>query len=237
MHVQVLQHISCETLGGLEQAFEESGVTYEYLELYNGIEVPPHVESNALVVLGGPMNVYEEDEYPFLKDENALIQEALRMGIPILGICLGAQLIAKASGARVTQGKHKEIGWYDLNLTPAGRKSSIFKGFPSQVKVFEWHGDTFEIPVRGTKLASSVLFPNQSFQVSNAFALQFHLEVNAEMVTTWMNTYVSELDSIDYVDAKQIWEETARYIDNLNKLALRFYGNFLNVLGIRLPKK
>lgn len=230
MHVLVLQHVPCETMGGLEQALRTSNVTYEYRKLYESAEVPPHVECDGLIVLGGPMNVYEEGQYPFLKADTALIQEAVSFGIPTLGICLGAQLIAKACGARVIKGAQKEIGWYQLNLTPAGRKCRVFQGLPKQFKVFEWHGDTFEIPLGGVNLASSALFPNQSFRVGNAYALQFHLEVSEEMVAAWMDAYAGELVTLAYIDPRKIREETAKYIADLNQVATQFYGNFIHIL-------
>ncbi|MEE8403613.1 MAG: type 1 glutamine amidotransferase, partial [Candidatus Hydrothermarchaeaceae archaeon] len=135
MKFLVLQHKACEPLG-----YFESALDYEYFRLYDG-EFPEGLQGySGLIILGGPMNVYEGKRYPFMKDEDVLIKEALKTGIPTLGICLGAQLIAKAAGAKVWKGREKEIGWYEVGLTKEGKRDRIFSMFESPFTVFQWHG-------------------------------------------------------------------------------------------------
>jgi GMP synthase-like glutamine amidotransferase len=222
--------MACEGLSGME-AIEDLGVEYEYVPLHEGADIPEDTSEYAgTIILGGPMNVYEEKEYPFLRDENLFIKKALKEGNPLLGICLGGQLIAKAAGARVLTGHRKELGWYDLDLTGAGLKDQLFKGFPKTFKAFQWHGDTFQIPRGASKHASSEIFPNQAFRLGSAYGLQFHIEVTKETIEDWMEEYDEELKSLDYIDAEKIVEDTEKYLDSLYVLADRFYKNFISSL-------
>jgi len=224
----VLQHIDCEDLGTIEQAMIHRGISYRYVRLFDGDPLPEDIKNySGLIILGGPMNVYEEDVYPYLKDEDILIKEAVKRRIPVLGICLGGQLIAKATGAKVNKGAKKEIGWYDLLLTPGGKADKVFKNFPERLTVFQWHGDTFDIPSDATHLAGSVLFPNQAFRIGdNIYGLQFHLEVTQKMISRWMNEYKDELSSLDYIDPEKIIKDTDKHIKTLSQHAELFYNRF-----------
>lgn len=225
----VFQHIRCEGLGTIESAFSRRGINYRYIRLFDGEAIPEGLDGyTGVIILGGPMNVYEEDEYPYLRDEDLLIKKAIENDMPVLGICLGAQLIAKATGARVYKGKKKEIGWYDMRLTEGGRNDRIFKHFPEKMTVFQWHGDTFEIPPQADYLATSSLFPHQAFRIkNNIYALQFHLEVTEEMISRWVEEYEDELSSLDYIDPDEILRDTPVYINSLSNLAEKFFDNFL----------
>ncbi|RMD68033.1 MAG: type 1 glutamine amidotransferase, partial [Gammaproteobacteria bacterium] len=133
----VLLHEECEGAGVFENLLIEKGLETRHVELYKGRRVPEDIgPGERLLIMGGPMNVYEEERYPFLRDEDRLIKRALGTGAPVLGICLGAQLIAKAAGARVWQGPEKEIGWGEVRLTEEGRRDPLFKGFPVEFPVF-----------------------------------------------------------------------------------------------------
>ncbi len=224
----VLQHIGCEDLGTIEQAMIHRGISYRYVRLFDGDPLPEDIKNySGLIILGGPMNVYEEDVYPYLKDEDILIKEAVKRRIPVLGICLGGQLIAKATGAKVNKGAKKEIGWYDLLLTPGGKADKVFKNSPERLTVFQWHGDTFDIPSDATHLAGSVLFPNQAFRIGdNIYGLQFHLEVTQKMISRWINEYKDELSSLDYIDPEKIIKDTDKYIKTLSQHAELFYNRF-----------
>ena len=224
----VLQHIGCEDLGTIEQAMIHRGISYRYVRLFDGDPLPEDIKNySGLIILGGPMNVYEEDVYPYLKDEDILIKEAVKRRIPVLGICLGGQLIAKATGAKVNKGTKKEIGWYDLLLTPGGKADKVFKNSPERLTVFQWHGDTFDIPSDATLLAGSVLFPNQAFRIGdNIYGLQFHLEVTQKMISRWINEYKDELSSLDYIDPEKIIKDTDKYIKTLSQHAELFYNRF-----------
>jgi GMP synthase (glutamine-hydrolysing) len=231
MKVLALQHMACEGMCGMENALKEKGIGCDYVPLYDGTEIPKGVSGYAgIIILGGPMNVYQEKEYPFLRDENIFIKKMLAEEKPVLGICLGAQLIAKAAGAKVLTGHRKELGWYDLELTKVGEMDALFKGFPKRFKAFQWHGDTFEIPKGAIKLASSEIFPNQAFRLGSAYAVQFHIEVTKETIDEWMAEYDEELRSLDYIDAGKIREDTRRYMDDLYDHAERFYENFISLL-------
>ncbi len=228
----VLQHVECEHLGVLERLLTEQGVTYRYVKLYEGESIPDLEPYSGIIILGGPMNVYEEREYPFLQHEDTLIKTALKRGTPLLGVCLGAQLIAKAAGSRVYRGNQKEIGWHTLYLTAEGRLNRLFRGVEPQVTVFQWHGDTFDIPEGGVRLARSSLFPNQAFLVgAAAYALQFHVEVSAEMVRDWTEIYRDELASLsDAIDQEMLLRDLDRLVGALNLSAACICDNFVRLL-------
>jgi GMP synthase-like glutamine amidotransferase len=148
---------------------------------------------DAVVSLGGPMNVYEEDRHSFLKDEDVFLKKVLSAKIPFLGICLGAQLLAKASGGKVVRSPKAEVGWFNIDLTADGVKDPLFKGFSSTVEVYQWHGDMAVMPEGGVHLASSERCPMQAFRVgSNAYGLQFHAEITDKSIDEWSRDYAPE---------------------------------------------
>lgn len=182
--VLVLQHVPYERQGHIADYMQEHDIDFEVVRLWEPYDVPDISQYAALIIMGGPMGVYEE--YPAKNDEIALINAALGT-IPTLGICLGSQLIAHALGARVYPNERdakpaKEIGYYTVHLTPEGAANRLFKGFDSAVRVLQWHGDTFDLPRDASLLATSPLCPNQAFAYRNAYGLLFHLELTPEMV-------------------------------------------------------
>jgi GMP synthase-like glutamine amidotransferase len=158
------------------------------VHLYRDDRLPGRMDLEWLVVMGGPMNVYEHDRYPWLDPEAELIRAALAAGKRVLGICLGAQLMAKALGARVSENAHREIGWFPVTLTPEALRTDLFEGFPASVPAFHWHGDTFEIPAGALPLASSAGCAQQGFVLDGgrAVGLQFHWEVRPVDVEAWL---------------------------------------------------
>jgi GMP synthase-like glutamine amidotransferase len=171
--------------------------------------------------MGGPMNVYEEDKYPFLKSEDLFIKEAIQSGRSILGICLGSQLIAKALGATVFKAPVKEIGWYEVSLTKEGLKDPLFSGFPKRFSVFQWHEDTFEIPNQAKLIVTSSSVPHQAFRYGgNVYGLQFHLEVTEEMVREWM-----ESDEDGY-EKTEILTQTEKKFESYKRRGMNFLKNF-----------
>ncbi len=224
----VLQHIECEDLGTIADAMSQRGIGYRYVRLFDGDPVPSDAGKYAgVIILGGPMNVYEEDKFPFLKDEDILIKKAVLADMPVLGICLGGQLIAKATGAKVRKGKKKEIGWHKLNLTADSRHDNAFKTLPQELCVFQWHGDTFDIPEGAVRLAGSELFPNQAYRTGRRiYGLQFHFEVTEKMIKQWISEYRDELSTLDYINAGGIISETPANIGNLNRCAGLFFDKF-----------
>jgi len=182
--VLVLQHVPYEGQGYIADYMQEHDLDFDVVRLWEPYVVPDVSQYSALIVMGGPMCVYED--YPAKHDEIALIKAAIGT-IPMLGICLGSQLIAHALGARVYPNEHdgkpaKEIGYYTVQLTPEGAANRLFKGFDADVRVFEWHGDAFDLPHDASLLATSRLCRNQAFVYQNAWALLFHLELTPEMV-------------------------------------------------------
>lgn len=224
MKFLVLQHEACEPLGYFE---EISNVEYEYSRLYEGDSPKSLLEYSGLIIMGGPMNVYQEREHPFLKDEDLLIKEALKKGLPTLGICLGSQLIAKAAGAKVWKGPEREIGWYKVRLTDEGKRDKIFSMFEDRFTVFQWHGDTFDLPEGAVLLAKNDLY-NQAFRIGNAYGLQFHLEVTGEMIKDWMREYQKEIQSLN-INTGKILEDTKRNIHTLNQCVSEFISGFLTL--------
>jgi GMP synthase-like glutamine amidotransferase len=138
--------------------------------------------------MGGPMNVYEDKKYPFLREESNFLKQAIDDGVPVLGICLGAQMIARACGASVVKASQKEVGWSKVFLTDMGKEDMLFRGLSETLPVFQWHEDTFELPVGGQLLATSTTCPHQSFRYSNAYGLQFHVEVTPQIISAWFGS-------------------------------------------------
>lgn len=178
----VLQHEWFNGLGSLERFLIEHGFGFETLS-------PPTAEMSAvvvgsfagLVILGGPMGVYEQDRYPWLNEEVALIRRFIDAGTPVFGICLGSQLAAAALGADVHPNSQQEIGWFDVTTTAEAKDDPLFHGLPRTFPAFHWHGDTFELPQNGVRLASSAITKNQVFRFGQAvYGLQFHLEMDLE---------------------------------------------------------
>lgn len=217
MRALVVQNVEMEGPGLLQPVMESAGWQLDIRVMDRpGAELPDNLRGySALVILGGPMNVYEEEEYPYLRQVDKLIKEALVRGLPALGICLGGQLMAKALGAPVTRNPVQEIGWYNLTLTPQGKESPLFSGLPEEFPVFQWHGDTFAIPAGAAHLATSRSCANQAFSYGrNLFALQFHPEVTPEVIESWARAYADELEEFGGPGAaERLVEETALYME------------------------
>ncbi|HJO55648.1 MAG TPA: type 1 glutamine amidotransferase, partial [Candidatus Scalindua sp.] len=178
MTVQIIKHIDIEGPGTIGDFLDDDGIPYNVIDVFNEESLPKSLSNtSAVIVLGGPMNVYEEDKYPFLKQEDGFLKEVIAEGLPTLGFCLGAQLIAKATGALVKKNPQKEIGWFSVSVTGDGSDDPLFQGFQEEFDVCQWHGDTFDIPEEAVRLAESELCPNQAYRVgNNIYGLQFHVE-------------------------------------------------------------
>ncbi len=186
--ILIVKHVGHEGPGLIGDALRSDEWEFETVELENGDALPEDLrEIAAVIVLGGPMNVYEVDKFPFLNDEEKLIRKTLVEEVPFLGICLGAQLLAKTCGVSVYKTPEKEIGWYRVKTTRAAKGDMLFRHLPEHMAVFQWHEDTFEIPDGGMLLATGKPCKNQAFKIgSNAYGLQFHIEVTPDMVQRWM---------------------------------------------------
>lgn len=230
--VLVIRHAAHEGLGIIGRELEKDfGI--EFLDSYKGGRVPRSIEGyDALIVMGGPMGVYEGEKHPFIKGELKLIEAALKGRVPTLGICLGSQLLAKAAGAKVYKGVEKEIGWYKTVLTEDGVDDGLFRGLPDEFTVFQWHGDTFDVPPGAVNLASSDLFPNQAIKVGpNAYGIQFHLEVTERMISEWVDINRDELAALrGKIDPEAIIKETPANIDSLHKVGCAVVTRFLRLI-------
>lgn len=214
MRALILTHVPHEGPGTIGDFLREEGAAVETVPLHDGAPLPADPAAADLVVsMGGPMNVYEDWKFPFLADETAFLQRAIAADIPVIGICLGAQLIARAWGARVYRAPVEEIGWGTVRLTGEGREDPLFQGIPETMNVLQWHGDTFDVPDGGVLLAAGEDVPHQAFRVGRAWGLQFHVEVDRPMLADWFSD--SELkDSIlgRYATIRDDFDETARRI-------------------------
>jgi GMP synthase (glutamine-hydrolysing) len=238
----VFQHVAHEILGTLDPVLRGSGFRIKYVNFERHPDFAPSLESyDGLIVLGGPMNVDEVDSYPYLEREVYSIRNALKAGMPILGICLGSQLIAKALGEKVYKNREKEIGWYDLSTTAKGKKDPLTSHFSGVEKIFQWHGDTFDIPERAELLASSPLCKNQAFRYGdNVYGLQFHLEVDEPMVERWLRIPANkkEIQELDgKIDPDKIREETPAHIPRLKELSDKAFAEFIKFFGFNKKRK
>jgi GMP synthase-like glutamine amidotransferase len=183
--VLAFRHIPFEGLGLIHALLEERGISVEYPDLYlPGAPVPDITQAAGLIFMGGPMSV--NDDLPWLHQELQLISRALERGQPVLGVCLGAQLIAKALGAKVYRNAVKEIGWFEIHLTEAGARDALFAGVGPAETVFHWHGETFDLPPGAEWLAWSEACRHQAFRAAaGVYGLQFHLEVTPGMIENW----------------------------------------------------
>jgi GMP synthase (glutamine-hydrolysing) len=229
MNALIIKHVDIEGPGLIEYCLEQEKISYQILELKAGVHLPKLDGFTHIVFLGGPMNVYEEDRYSFLRDEDLFIKEAIQRGKSILGICLGAQLIAKALGAKVFKAPVKEIGWYDVSLTRIGSRDPLFSNLPKTLSVFQWHEDTFEIPKSAKLIATSSPVPRQAFRYGEkVYGLQFHLEVTEEMICEWMETYEEEFRSAQnsLFSKTEILTETEIKIETYTRRGRQFLMNF-----------
>lgn len=192
MRVHFLQHVSFEGLGRLEELLLARGCALSRSPLYEAPGLPDAADFDALIALGGPMSVNDEAEFPWLAEEKLLVREAVRGGKPVLGVCLGAQLIASALGARVYRNAEKEIGWFPIE--DVGAADSTRFSFPPSAAVFHWHGETFDLPAGAVRLAGNAACANQAFQIGRrTIGLQFHLETTRDSARLLVDNCGAEL--------------------------------------------
>lgn len=221
-----IRHVPHEGLGAIEGALIDAGIVYQY---GHPTEISGLPDYDYLIILGGPWSVY--DGFPWLDAELQLIREAMEKNIPILGICLGAQLIATALGAEVRPCGPKEIGWYPLRLTEEGGNDALLGHLGEEETVFQWHGDMFDIPAGAVHLAASPLCRNQAFRYGDSvWALQFHLEVTPPMVEQWLTEPDNEAEVRQAFGSghfDQVRGDTPKYADRLGELGARAFKAFI----------
>lgn len=225
MSVLILKNVDNEGPGTIAAFLDDEGIAYSIVEPED-ISRATLGGFDSLVVMGGPMGVYEAHDYPHVTAAMALMREALDSRLPVLGICLGAQMLAEILGAKAYPGeKGQEVGWFDITLSADGSGDPAMKayagGSAAPLKVFHFHGDTFDIPAGAARLAGSELYENQAFRYGdNTYGLQFHIEVTAEMVADWMEHIPG---------GAGVSADSARYISGFDAAARRFYKVFFKV--------
>jgi GMP synthase (glutamine-hydrolysing) len=229
--VWVLQHNPSENLGTIEDALRGHGIGFEYIETYAGNRVPQGMAGKAgLIVMGGPMGVYEEAQFPFLRDEMRLIESALSAGSPVLGVCLGSQLLAATLGAEVRKGKKKELGWHPVTLTESAGHDALFAGFGPEIWPFHWHGDVFSLPRQAVSLGASEWTPCQAFRFGkNAYGILFHLEVTGEQISKMLRDFGDELRETGG-EAGKITAEGTRRLPALREISSEVFGRWASEL-------
>ena len=224
--VLLVQNTKSEGSGYLGKLLTDDG--FNIISINAKHEKIPENKFSLVVILGAPQSA--NDDLLYLREEQKLIRNHVQNDIPVLGICLGSQLIAKTFGAKVYKGTKKEIGFYhDLMIS---NNSKLFHGFKNPFTVFHWHGDTFDLPVGATRLALSENYSNQAFQYKSAIGLQFHLEVNEQMVNLWLDKSEEKLREIPYIDPLKIRSDVNENISIVKSNMGIFYNNFKSVFGL-----
>lgn len=197
--VLVLQHISCEPPALFEDVLLARGEVLTRVEVDEGEPIPEPRDFAAVIAMGGPMGTYENERLPWLVTEKAAIRRAVDAGVPFWGVCLGAQLLAAALGARVYRGTVPEVGVSPVRITAAGASDPVFGGLPATFPSLQWHSDTFDLPPGAVLLAESDVYPHQAFVVGRAYGLQFHLEVTPELAAQWaaVPEYAASLEAVN----------------------------------------
>lgn len=218
MRAHYFQHVPFEGLGSIENWLKKAGYEITSTCLYESAELPDLKKIDFLVVMGGPMSVNEEDKFPWLAAEKQFIREVINKGKPVLGICLGAQLIASALGARVCRNPVKEIGWFPIYGIATNDKFTF--AFPESIKVFHWHGETFDLPSGAMRLAKSDACENQAFQVGRSvIGLQFHLETTPQAAQDIVSNCSDELVEAPYIQTdKEIMSAGPEIFKSINHL-------------------
>lgn len=228
-----LRHLAFEDAGILGSVLMERGITLFYVDVATAdLSQLDNTKIDLLLILGGPISVNDEALFPFLSTELALIQQRLELGLPTLGLCLGAQLIAKALGAEVYPGGQTEIGWYPLRLSSSAQHTPVKHLSSAMTTMFHWHGETFDLPEEASLLASSDGYENQIFSWGdNALALQCHPEVYADSLEHWFVGHICELSKAD-ISVTALREESTNYGPQLEQQARLFFTDWLESIGL-----
>ena len=219
--IYVLQHHPVENLGTIADALEASALAWQYVRVNEGQPVPANMKgAGGLIVMGGPMGVYQTDRYPWLRDEMRLINDAMKSNLPVLGVCLGAQILAAALGAKVDRNPSgKEIGWHQIRLTDSAAEDRLLRDLPATMTPFHWHGDMFDLPHGAVSLASSDKTPCQAFRHGDkTYGFQFHLEVTREGVAAMAAAFAKDLTR-ENIPADRMIADADEFLSPLEKIS------------------
>lgn len=229
-----IKHIGIEGPGTIRDFVDAAGYNVAEIDLEQGDTLPNDLSKvQGVISLGGPMNVYEEHKYPYLKNENNFIKKVVDRNIPFLGICLGSQLLAKAAESKVIKSPKKEIGFSAVSLTNEGRQDCLFTGVENNFDVFQWHEDMSCVPTDGALLASSQSCPIQAFKVGvNAYGLQFHVEITDCSIIEWCDKYINMDENSARMKEAMLNDYWAKK-EKFNRTAQKIYQNFFKLIDNR----
>lgn len=229
--VIVLQHAASEAPGLIAEALEQVGCSLKTVRTFAG-ETPPAELGGAagLVIMGGPMGVYECERYPFIRGELRLIENALREDKPVLGVCLGSQLLASTLGASVRKGKQKEIGWHNITLRDSSRQERLTSGLDRSFIAYHWHGDIFDLPADTVSLASSELTACQAFRHgAKAYGFLFHMEITPEILRSMTEAFAEELKA-EGLSGGGIVREAEAHLPSLQEIGRRVFERWAELV-------
>jgi GMP synthase-like glutamine amidotransferase len=229
MRTHFIQHVSFETPGYLLEWAQQQQHNISFIETFNEIVFPTPGDIDLLIIMGGPMGVYEEERYPWLKQEKKFIKEVIEKGKKVLGICLGSQLIAEVLGARVYPNTEKEIGWWPVSTIKTTAVDKLLRDLPDEFVSFHWHGDTFDLPKGAIHLFTTPACPHQGYLIGNNIAaLQFHPEATDVLINEMINHGKEELVQAPYIQPEKIMrEETISRVVWNGRYMQSFINNFL----------
>lgn len=223
----VLQHHPAENLGVIAEALEGAALAWQYVRVHAGQPIPKELRgAGGLIVLGGPQTVYQLDRYPYLREVIRLIEDALKADKPILGICLGSQLLAATLGAKVYRAGEREIGWYPVRPSAAARDDRLMRGLPGEFVAAHWHSDVFDLPDGASALASSERTAVQAYRYrDNAYGLLFHAEMTAEILSALVGEFGDGLTRVG-VDGAAMLTDSPRYFPRLNQIGETIFSRW-----------
>ncbi len=228
----VIQHVECEGLGCIGPALQDEKLNAKTIQISKQEPVPENLDAfNGLIIMGGPMGVYEQDRFPFLRKELVLIEQALKQGKPVLGVCLGSQLLASVLGAKVTKGTQKEIGWHPVSLSDSAVQDGLWGGVPRSFQPLHWHGDVFGPPAGAFTMAASELTECQAFRYgATAYGILFHMETTSTMLEGMVNTFRGELEGAG-IKPEQILQDAQMHLTPLQHIATTVFQRWARMVS------